>query len=194
MNYRFLLPIAPLLLSGCSTFSNFSWSSLSPFNWFGGGIEVTEKGVGDITAATPMNKEAVSKALDNEYQLRTGMATQHGEVVAFYQAMEDGQIRLVVTGKPKGNVERVDVMDEKIEAGKAKIGMPFSQFYQRAFGNCRKGEGDDAQGVECRAPGSSHVSYLFTGSWNGPAELMPDDVMLRTWTLNKIIWRATLGY
>lgn len=190
MNYRFLLLVAPLLLSGCSTLSNFSWSSLSPFNWFSSTPEVTEKGVGDITAGTRMDKDAVSEALNDDYRIRTGMATRHGDIVAFYQAMEDGDVRLVITGKPKGYVEQVDVMDPKISHQDAKIGMPFRELYQRAYGYCRKAEGEDEGGVVCRAQGSSHVSYLFTGEWRGPAELMPDDVALRSWTLHKIIWRS----
>lgn len=53
MNIRPLLLGLPLLLTGCSTMSNFSWSSLSPFNWFGGSVEVSAKGVGDVGAGTP---------------------------------------------------------------------------------------------------------------------------------------------
>ncbi|MBW7983534.1 RpoE-regulated lipoprotein [Enterobacillus tribolii] len=192
MNYRFLLLVAPLLLSGCSTLSQLSWSSLSPFNWFSSTPEVTEKGVGDITASTRMDQDAVSKALNNDYRIRTGMATHNGDIIAFYQAMEDGDVRLVITGKSKGNVEQVDVMDPKIRYGKVRIGTPFSELYQRAFGACQKSSGDYENAVECRAPGSSHVSYLFTGNWRGPAELMPDDVTLRAWTLNKIIWRSAV--
>ncbi|PYB26125.1 DUF1131 family protein, partial [Serratia marcescens] len=40
MNIRPLLLGLPLLLTGCSSMSNFSWSSLSPFNWFGSSLGV----------------------------------------------------------------------------------------------------------------------------------------------------------
>ena len=48
MNIRPLLLGLPLLLTGCSSMSNFSWSSLSPFNWFGSSLEVGAKGVGEL--------------------------------------------------------------------------------------------------------------------------------------------------
>lgn len=53
MNIRPLLLGLPLLLTGCSTMSNFSWSSLSPLNWFGSSLEVSAKGVGELNAGTP---------------------------------------------------------------------------------------------------------------------------------------------
>ena len=56
MNIRPLLLGLPLLLTGCSSMSNFSWSSLSPFNWFGSSLEVGAKGVGKLNAGTPMSE------------------------------------------------------------------------------------------------------------------------------------------
>ncbi|MEH0873571.1 DUF1131 family protein, partial [Pectobacterium cacticida] len=66
MKFRSLgLPLVlslPLLLSGCGTFSHFSWSSLSPFNWFGSALEVTDAGVGGINAGTPLSEGALQRA------------------------------------------------------------------------------------------------------------------------------------
>ncbi|VFS78927.1 RpoE-regulated lipoprotein [Raoultella planticola] len=44
--------------------------------------------------------------------------------------------------------------------------------------------------VECQADGSQHISYAFTGHWNGPEELMPSDDTLKNWKVSKIIWRG----
>ncbi|SQJ14072.1 RpoE-regulated lipoprotein [Serratia rubidaea] len=138
MNIRPLLLGLPLLLTGCSTMSNFSWSSLSPFNWFGSSLEVSGKGVGGINGGTPMLEHAIDEGLDGNYRLRSGMGTNNGQIVAFYQAMDGDDIKLVISGEPKGSVQRVDVMDQDVvTAWGSKLGTPFSELYSKAFGACK---------------------------------------------------------
>ncbi|RLM22652.1 RpoE-regulated lipoprotein [Brenneria alni] len=191
MIFRPLLLGLPLLLSGCGTLSNFSWSSLSPFNWFGGSLQVADTGVGGINAGTPLSEPVLQKALDNNYRLRSGMGSTNGQLVAFYQALDGKAVKLVISGQPKRHVQKVEVMDAAIgsEWG-VKIGDTFSASYSKAFGVCQPGQGDDAQSVECVAPQSKHVSYLFSGDWNGPEGLMPPDDILKTWRVSKIVWYA----
>ncbi|EBE3493299.1 DUF1131 family protein, partial [Salmonella enterica] len=43
--------------------------------------------------------------------------------------------------------------------------------------------------VECKAEGSQHISYVFSGEWSGPEGLMPPDDVLKNWDVRKIIWR-----
>ena len=119
MNIRPLLLGLPLLLTGCSSMSNFSWSSLSPFNWFGSSLEVGAKGVGKLNAGTPMSESAINDGLDGNYRLRGGMATSNGQIVSYYQALSGDEVKLVITGEPKGHVQRVDVMDQKVATGGA---------------------------------------------------------------------------
>ncbi|AKP32632.1 RpoE-regulated lipoprotein [Yersinia aleksiciae] len=190
---RLLLLGAPLLLAGCSSMSGFSWSSLSPLNWFSGSssLQVTDQGVGGMTASTPLAENEIKDGLKGDYRLRSGMATNDGKLVSFYQAMKEDQIKLVISGQPKGTVERIDVMDKNIPSQSGvKIGTPFSDLYQKAFGVCRQGTGEDAAQIECAAPDSKHVSYLFAGDWHGPEGLMPSDDTLKSWKVSKIIWRA----
>ncbi|CQD39147.1 RpoE-regulated lipoprotein [Yersinia mollaretii] len=190
---RLLLLGAPLLLAGCSSMSGFSWSSLSPLNWFSGSssMQVTDQGVGGITASTPLAENEIKEGLKGDYRLRSGMATNDGQLVSFYQAMKEDQIKLVISGQPKGTVERIDVMDKNIPSQwGVKIGTPFGDLYKKAFGVCRQGTGDDATQIECAAPDSKHVSYLFEGDWHGPEGLMPSDDSLQSWKVSKIIWRA----
>ncbi|MBS0055709.1 RpoE-regulated lipoprotein [Yersinia sp. Marseille-Q3913] len=189
---RLLLLGAPLLLAGCSSMSGFSWSSLSPLNWFSGSsrLQVTDQGVGGITASTPLAENEIKEGLKGDYRLRSGMATSDGKLLSFYQAMQEGQIKLVISGQPKGTVERIDVMDKNIPSQwGVKIGTPFGDLYKKAFGVCRQGTGDDAAQIECAAPDSKHVSYLFDGDWHGPEGLMPSDDTLKSWKVSKIIWR-----
>ncbi|WP_174634575.1 RpoE-regulated lipoprotein [Yersinia thracica] len=190
---RLLLLGVPLLLAGCSATSGFSWSSLSPLNWFSGNssMQVTDNGVGGITASTPLSENEIKEGLKGDYRLRSGMATNDGKLVSFYQAMKENQVKLVFSGQPKGTVERIDVMDKDIPSQwGVSIGAPFSQLYKKAFGVCQKGTGDDSGQIECVAPDSKHVSYLFAGDWHGPEDLMPSDDTLQSWKVNKIIWRA----
>jgi len=191
MTLRPLLVSLPLLLAGCSSTSGFHWSSLSPFNWFGSSLTVGANGVGEINAGTPMNESQLSSALQDKYRLRGGMGTDNGQIVSYYQALDGDDIKMVITGPNKGAVERVVVLDENVasEWG-VKIGTPFSDLYSKAYGACVQGQGDDVGSVQCASPQSPQVSYLFSGKWPGPQNLMPSDDTLKSWTVSKIIWHA----
>ncbi len=183
--------MAASLLTGCSALSNFSWSSLSPFNWFGSKIEVSDAGVGGLNSGTPLAQEPINKALNGNYRLRSGMGTTNGQITAFYEALDGNQIKLLISGKPKAQVNRVEVMDVKIASvWGVKIGDAFSAHYSKAFEVCQLAKGDDARSVECVESQSKHVSYLYSGEWSGPEGLMPSDDILQSWHVSKIIWHA----
>ncbi|ENC9771176.1 TPA: RpoE-regulated lipoprotein [Citrobacter koseri] len=186
---RLILCAMPLVLSGCSTLSSVNWSAANPWNWFGSSTEVTEQGVGALTASTPLDEKAITDALDGDYRLRSGMKTQNGNVVRFFEVMKEDKVALVINGD-QGTISRIDVLDSDIpsQAG-VEIGTPFSDLYSKAFGNCQKAMGDDSASVECKAQDSQHISYLFSGEWNGPEGLMPPDDTLKNWKVSKIIWR-----
>lgn len=190
-----------LLLTGCASSGpsteassgatwwnplTYSWSSLSPWHWFGSSLTVTEQGVGELSNGTAMNESAIDDALKGDYQVRKGMRSENGGVVTFFQAVKDKQVKVEVTGQT--TVDRIDVTDSEIAtANGIKLGTPFSDLYSKAFGACQKATG--SEGVECKAPGSQHISYVFTGEWHGPEGLLPSDETLKNWTLSKIIWR-----
>lgn len=186
---RLLLCALPLALTGCSTMSSVNWSSAYPWNWFGSSTEVTEQGVGRLTAATPLSEQAIGDALGDGYRLRSGMKTANGNVVRYFEALKDDKVALTINGE-SGTISRIDVRDSSIKAASGvKIGTPFSDIYSKAFGNCQKGSNDNGAVVECKAEGSQHISYTFTGNWNGPEELMPADDALKNWKVSEIIWR-----
>lgn len=186
---RLMILGVPLVLAGCSTMSSIQWSSALPWNWFGSTATVSEQGVGGLNGSTAMNETAISHGLSDDYRLRSGMKTEKGEIVTYYEAVKDKQVKLVINGQ-NGTVNRIDVMDPSIESEKGvKIGTPFGDLYQKAFGSCEQGKGDDTDLVVCKAPGSSHISYVFKGQWSGPEDLLPSDDILKKWTLNKIIWQ-----
>lgn len=186
---RLLLCVLPLVLTGCSTMSAVNWSAAYPWNWFGSSTEVTEQGVGNLTAATPMSEQAISDALGSSYRLRSGMKTANGNIVRYFEALKDDKVALTINGE-SGTISRIDVRDSNIEAASGvKIGTPFSDIYSKAFGNCQKGHNDSGTVVECKAKDSQHISYVFTGNWSGPEELMPSDDTLKNWPVSEIIWR-----
>ena len=186
---RLLLCALPLALTGCSTMSSVNWSSAYPWNWFGSSTQVTEQGVGNLTATTPLNEQAIGDALGSSYRLRSGMKPANGNIVRYFEALKDDKVALTINGE-SGTISRIDVRDSNIKAASGvKIGTPFSDIYSKAFGNCQKGSNDNGAVVECKAEGSQHISYAFTGNWSGPEELMPSDDTLKNWKVSKIIWR-----
>lgn len=186
---RLVLCALPLALTGCSTLSSINWSAAYPWNWFGSSTEVTEQGVGKITAATALDQNAIQDALSSDYRLRSGMKTENGNIVRYYEALKGDKLALVINGD-KGTVNRIAVMDEDIPiASGVKVGRPFSDLYKQAFGNCTSVPSDDEVAVECKAEGSQHISYVFTGTWSGPEGLMPSDDTLKSWKVSKILWK-----
>jgi len=201
---RFAALAAALALTGCASSGSapgnsseeshwynplsYHWSALNPFSWFGGTLNVTEQGVAGLNQSTPMNQSAIAAALSSDYQLRQGMRTEQGQVVDFWQALNDGEVKLVISGKSQ--VERIDVLDRKAESSSgSKIGDRFSDTFRQAFGNCQKAAGIDARDIACQAPGSQHIFYVYSGDWHGPVALMPSDDTLKTWKLSKIVWQ-----
>lgn len=186
---RLLLCALPLALTGCSTMSSVNWSAAYPWNWFGSSMEVSEQGVGNLTASTALSEQAIGDALGSSYRLCSGMKTANGNIVRYFEALKDDKVALTINGE-SGTISRIDVRDSNIKAASGvKIGTPFSDIYSKAFGNCQKGNNDNGAVVECKAEGSQHISYAFTGNWSGPEELMPSDDTLKNWKVSKIIWR-----
>ena len=185
---RLLLCALPLALTGCSTLSSINWSAAYPWNWFGASTEVTEQGVGKITASTALDQDAIQDALSSDYRLRSGMKTENGNIVRYFEALKGDKLALVINGD-KGTVNRIAVLDDEIPtASGVKVGTPFSDLYKQAFGNCTSVPSDDEVAVECKAEGSQHISYVFTGTWSGPEGLMPSDDTLKNWKVSKILW------
>ena len=200
---RSTLLIAAVMLSGCASSGSganssqqaswwnplsYHWSSALPWNWFSSSLTVTGQGVGGLTASTPMSESSIKEGLKGNYDLRQGMRGQNGQVISFWQALDDDKVKLVIYGQTR--VERIDVLDSDIvSADGSKIGDAFSNKFSKAFNNCTLASGLDSWDVECHAPGSQHLRYVYSGEWHGPEGLMPSDDTLKSWTLSKIIWQ-----
>ncbi|WP_433639659.1 RpoE-regulated lipoprotein [Kluyvera georgiana] len=186
---RILLCALPLALTGCSTLSSVNWSAAYPWNWFGSSAGVTEQGVGGITGTTALSEQAISDALGSDYRLRIGMKAHDGNIVRYFEALRGDKVAMVINGD-SGTVSRVDVLDDGVTAADgAKVGAAFNTLYDKAYGHCQAASEDESNVVECKAKDSQHISYQFSGTWQGPQGLMPPDDTLKNWTLSKIIWR-----
>ncbi|MDX7988902.1 RpoE-regulated lipoprotein [Xenorhabdus sp. 12] len=182
-----------LLLTACAGGTmRVSWPSLSPLNWFGNSLKVSGQGLGEISKQTNMTQSAIEQGLGGKYRLRSGMETKDGKLISIIQGMEDNQVKLEFYGLNKGKVNRIDILDSNIKtAWGAKIGTPFADLYDKAFGACQRSDDFSIQPtVICTAPQSKHVSYVFSGTWDGLKELMPSDDILKEWKVSKIIWKA----
>lgn len=93
--------------------------------------------------------------------------------------MKGDNVAMVINGE-QGTVSRIEVLDSDIPtAAGVKIGTPFSDLYSKAFGHCEPVSSDSHTSVECKAEGSQHISYVFSGEWSGPEGLMPPDDALK---------------
>ncbi|HBT55101.1 MAG TPA: RpoE-regulated lipoprotein, partial [Erwinia persicina] len=112
-----------------------------------------------------------------------------GTIEHFWQGVDsEKQQKVELTGDT--TVNRIEVTDSDVTTENGvRLGTKFSELYSKAFGACEKGHGADSDGVECKAPGSQHISFVFSGDWHGPQGLMPSDDTLKAWTLSKMIWR-----
>ena len=161
------LLVAAALLSSCASTGSASesdvswynplsyhWSSALPWNWFGSSLTATEQGVGGVGSATAMSESAIGDGLKGNYKLRQGMRSENGDVIAFWQALDDGKVKLQISGR--SSVERIEVMDSDIAAQDgAKIGDTFSDKFSKAFNTCKLAGGAGNHDVECRAPSCS---------------------------------------
>lgn len=122
--------------------------------------------MGKLTASTPLNEQAISDALGSDYRLRSGMKTDKGNIVHYFEALKNNSVALTINGD-NGAISRIDVRDADIKtASGVKIGTPFSDLYSKAFGNCQKGSHDNGAVVEVRPRGASisAMPSLATGA------------------------------
>ena len=79
--------------------SSVNWSAAYPWNWFGSSMEVSEQGVGKLTASTALQRAGrFGDALGSDYRLRSGMKTANGNIVRYFEALKDDKVAMVING------------------------------------------------------------------------------------------------
>ena len=163
---RVMLCALPLALTGCSTMSAVNWSAAYPWNWFGASTEVTEQGVGKLTASTPLNEQAISDALGSDYRLRSGMKTDKGNIVHYFEALKNNSVALTIIGD-NGAISRIDVRDADIKtASGVKIGTPLATCTAKPSATARKAAMTTGRSSSVRPRGASisAMPSLATGA------------------------------
>ncbi|MGL5007222.1 MAG: DUF1131 family protein [Plesiomonas sp.] len=198
----------PLLLAGCSTFSGDTNTDTqaglqatsqstshwwSPVSWFRSDSTVINgEQVLGITQDTPLTADTIQEKLGDQYQVRTGMQMQNGEVQPYAEALRDNQRALVLSGKSKDKIDSITIYSPKIETEwGTHVGSVFVDIYPKALGaHCRVGIADEQSAVICQAPQAQQIHYIFSGQWSGPQGLLPPDDVLRTWKVQQMIWQT----
>ena len=183
-----LIAVLPLLLAltGCSLLG------------LGENDEQLQQGVGSIKADTPFSEQGLATALGNKYRLRSGMGMRNDELFNFYQALKidtkPEQLAQIIYGKSDSGILRIEVLESGISTGEASIGTYFSQLYAQAYGSCRLNQDSNTRFLICQSKTNKHIRYEFSGEWNGPIELIPDNAVLKNWKVSKIIWDRQARY
>lgn len=184
-----LIAALPLffVLTGCSLFGIGD-----------SGEQSSGQAIGSIKADTAFSQEGLTAALGDKYRLRSGMGMKNDEMFNFFQALKTAsgkeQLAQIIYGKSDTGISRIEVLEEDISTGEAEIGTPFSQLYEQAYGFCRLNKDDNKSTLICQSKTSKHIRYEFSGEWNGPVELIPDNEALKSWKVIKIIWDRQTKY
>ncbi|MGP1959123.1 MAG: DUF1131 family protein [Arsenophonus sp. NC-CH8-MAG3] len=174
-------------------YSSILFSILYPMNCFSSSVKISAAGVGQVNKITPMKKQIIVAALDNRYHFRSGMQIKQRQLMSIFQGIKNNQEKIVIYGVEKEKVKRIEIMDEDIKTvWETQIGTLFSQIYQNAVqGSCHPDLNQiNMLTINCVSPQSTHITYRFTGKWNGPKNLVPSNDVLASWKVSSIIWSA----
>ena len=113
-------------------------------------------------------------------QVQSGILPEHCRAAIWIEANVKGDVE-ALRAAGKAFVDKLATFQAKFP--EAHLGAVV------AFGNCASAPSDDGVAVACKAQGSQHISYVFTGTWSGPEGLMPSDDTLKSWKVSKILWK-----
>ncbi|MGC6745157.1 DUF1131 family protein [Escherichia coli] len=71
--------------------------------------------MGELTASTPLQEQAIADALDGDYRLRSGNENRERQRGALFEVMKDDNVAMVINGD-QGTISRIDVLDSDIPA------------------------------------------------------------------------------
>lgn len=157
----------------------------------GTGLEISETGLGGINASTPFNQNVIQKLLPG-YTVK--IKKEEGEA-GIYRVMTISQknktVAMINPVEGGTRIFNIRVRSNQItNALGPKIGADFKSIFGSKVGNaCTPGEEEFSGMVLCPAPQSSHLSYLFSGKYDGPDGELPPMPQLKSFTVAEIIWR-----
>lgn len=96
------------------------------------------------------------------------MATNSSQIVSYYQALSGDEVKLVITGEPKGRLQQTDVLDPKVatEWGN-KLGTPFGDMYVRRSAPVNRAAAKTPVKWSAWRSRAKYVTYIFSQA-SGP--------------------------
>lgn len=152
-------------------------------------FQLTDAGIGEVTASTPFSEEAIQSAFPNmtvttEVQMAEGM--EYPVIVALDSSGKALEIEPTMDSK----IYRVSATSSQIEGASGHtIGDSFSSIYGDVIpSDCGTGVDAWAGAVICTVPGSENVRYAFEGAWGPLMGQLPSDAELANGTVRAIAW------
>lgn len=153
-------------------------------------MQVTDAGIGSLTASTPFSADAIQSAFPN---MTVDTETQSAEGVEYpILVVSDGSSQMM-TIEPTGDnalIYRVKVNDPQASGTSGHTpGTTFAEVYGGSIPDSCVSGIDEASGfVLCSAPSAQNVQYAFTGNWEFTFDQLPDEAALNSGVLQHIVW------
>lgn len=182
-----LLLILCVFLYGCS------------FDYIGNGREdgkvlLNEQGLTLLEKGQPVTKNMLQTRFGDEYTVRSGVHLRQGNMNQVFDIVKDNKVLISLYVREDGQLDYLVVFDAFVNTtlkNNPHVGTVFSQIYDKAFGSCLLDNVTEVVSeVNCLAPNSNSIHFIFSGEWKGPKSLLPSDDVLKKWQVNRIVWFA----
>lgn len=184
---RLLLVSLCVFLSGCS------------FDYFGGQkgnnqMLLSDNGLSLLNQNEKVTRDLLQMRFGDEYSIRSGVHMQQGKMNHVFDVMKGKNVIMTFYTQDNGSVDYVVITNEIVNTSlknNPHIGTLFSNIYEKAFGFCLLDNVTDTKSeINCLAPKSESIYFIFSGEWKGPKNLLPSDDVLKKWRVNRIVWVA----
>ena len=152
-------------------------------------IQVTDSGVGSITASTPFTVDAIQAAFP-AMEVTTETQSAEGVEYTVIVASDGSGMAMKVEPTVDDKIYRVSAMSSQFSGASGHtVGESFSSIYGDAIpSDCFPGVEAIADAVSCPAPESQSVRYVFKGGWGPLQGQLPSDAELQGSTLDMMFW------
>lgn len=148
-------------------------------------LTVSDDGLGPMGAATPFDEAALTALLPG-FEVEASAAGD-GRFIA----LRDGAPALEIFEGEHHRVGQILVTAPGIPtATGATVARSAGEVYTGGrMPNCVAGKGMWSGRAFCLSPRQKYVVLIFSGDWDGPPETVPPGEVLKTWTVEAILWR-----
>ncbi len=152
-------------------------------------LELSDEGLGGITAATPFDIPTLRETVPSVVWTRDVRETEDGSKTVFL-ASSQGTIVFSVHGDGRGRIARIEI-DSPLVWNRLgpRVGDTFQSTREsEQLGTCWSGMEAQSGSVVCEAAQTERIGYLFSGRWNGPDGQIPPAFILNAWTISQVMW------